>query len=212
MKYLLLLAFLAHTPFVLAQKLGFKAGLNFNDCRLTDPAPYPGFEDFTKVNLGFNVGINYTIQFNKRLSLLPELQFIKKGFRVNDDPANNIYNGRVVLNYVELPLLFSVRFLKILNADIGPSIACKLSARGKSNSGSNDASHLYDNPIDWGLNSGLRVKLGNNFSIGSRYYLGFSTIAPELFFTEDGQSGQFYNHLKNHNLQIGLIYSLKEKN
>lgn len=56
-------------------------------------------------------------------SLQLELDFIQKGSRDNEDPEKGVYQNYLLrVNYLEIPLLYQIRFLKRFSFEIGPAM------------------------------------------------------------------------------------------
>lgn len=82
---------------------------------------------FNKPGIYGGAFVNY--EFTKVHFLQLELDFIQKGSRDSNNPENGAYSNFIFrLNYLEVPVLYQVRFLKRLAFEIGPAFDILLSA------------------------------------------------------------------------------------
>ena len=154
---LLLICFFTIIPSLSAQKLGVRAGWNSATVSGTD------FGDVSSRD-GFYLGVFKEITLvPKLLFFQPELQYSSQGFKSN----GNDY----AINYINVPLLAKVYFLKILSFEAGPQFGFKID----DNIDGANSIETFDAAIDAGV--GINLPLG--FSIDARYVQGLSEIVKD---------------------------------
>lgn len=92
---------------------GIKAGYNRNGVYTRSNPIYPNYRSMD----GFHIGLYSQFRLTDKLSLNPELQYIKKG------PANFQYSN---LNYMEMPVLLNFQAWKSLSIEVGPTIGAPI--------------------------------------------------------------------------------------
>lgn len=71
---------------------------------------------------GFYGGVFVNYNFGKLHTVQLELDFIQKGSRDNNNPENGPYENFLLrVNYLEIPVLYQIHFLKRLTFEIGPA-------------------------------------------------------------------------------------------
>ncbi len=176
---------------------GVKGGLNINSTYSKED------NNFLKTRLSGNIGFFSNVKIAKSLSIQPEILFSGEGAtigNVTDDNGNDIGGGRLVFNYVNIPLLLKfAKSSKGIYGEFGPQFGILASASAKSVGESTDIKDFLSS-----TNISLVVGLGYNFSeslgMGVRYNAGLSNIAKE----KDG-------YLKVSNFQIDLHYTFRKK-
>lgn len=154
---LLSVCFLAIVPSLKAQKLGVRAGWNSATVSGSD------FGDVSSRS-GIYLGVFKEITLvPKLLFFQPELQYSSQGFKSGGTDY--------AVNYINVPLLAKVYFLKILSFEAGPQIGFKI---GDNIEGSDDIK-TFDTAIDTGI--GIHLPLG--FSIDARYVQGLTEIVKD---------------------------------
>ncbi len=195
-------------PFTLAMSqvsFGVKGGMNLNHLVITNLPDQVEYD--TKALLSYHAGVFSNIKLSDKFSVIPELQFIQKGYKMIDNYATPSYEANHKINYLELPLMISYTPVKLLSIELGPTAGLSMGTKVVSDAGSNSINDLYED-FEFGLTGGLRFNLNEKFSITGRYYYGLSTIM-ETFFTEDGITGET-SKMYNHNVQCALYYVLKK--
>lgn len=157
---------------------GVKAGLNLNDTRHDEPVV--GEEDHSKPYLAGHFGMYFQFRLYKRLSVAPEIMYIRKGFRFD-------YDGRelkAVANYLELPLIFSYQITNKIAVEAGPVVGLLLNSKFDPDFSTPYHHDYYDWSyrgigigLEEGVVAGARYKLNDRFSVGARYYRGLSDIS-----------------------------------
>ena len=155
-------------------KFGVKAGLNFasitgDNAKDLDPIT------------SFNFGVMSEIKLSDKFSLQPELIYSGQGA-----DTNVASEGRINLNYLNLPLIGKYYVTERFSLEAGPQIGYLLSTKG----GTLDYKELLK-PIDYGLNFGVGYKLDNGLNFTARYNLGLSDINDVDGFTDKNSNGVF---------------------
>jgi Outer membrane protein beta-barrel domain len=191
----LLLFLLPATSAIAQVSFGIKAGVNYNDIFYSDPSI--GFGTQSRVR--FHIGVYSRIRISERLSIIPELQYIGKGYE--DDIAGQDYT--VNLDYLEMPVMLSYSFFKSFGVDLGPTTGFIISARSEHDGSGFDLSDRYDKPIEFGLTGGLHFYVTDKLKLTARYFRGFTSI-------EDMHAsfGPKVVHEYNTNFQFSVAYSI----
>jgi Outer membrane protein beta-barrel domain len=146
------------------------------------------------------LGIPIEINFSNRYALQIECNFNQKGYKANAGFTGNqiffLSEKKLVVNWLDLPILFKVKFQKPNSAQfglfLGPSISyavngkydySAVSSLGNTiNSGSTTFPLTFDNHAryDVSLNGGGEINY-KNFFLDLRYQLGFLTMVKEPF-------------------------------
>lgn len=168
--------------------IGFKAGLNVSNIVIqgSNNTPYKNF----------HIGIFSKLELSPKFCIIPELQFIRKGFVAND--GNAIRLG-YRLDYIELPVLGSYRVLQRLAIEAGPSASLKV------------GNHPYlatFKSSDIGIVGGVRLEVTPKISLLARYYRGMTSVNDAYINTGTQRE---LRHAYNTNLQFSCAYYLKSK-
>src|SRR5687768_674003 len=130
MRVLVSLAFLLFSVFSFSQiPLGIKAGITINEIKYNTGLPQRYPPEFSPI-VSINMGIFSKINLGRKISLIPELQFIQK---------NTVYEAylsfprKLKLDYLELPLLISYEPIKWIAVDVGGSLAINIQDNTENN-------------------------------------------------------------------------------
>ncbi|MEQ8362076.1 MAG: porin family protein [Cyclobacteriaceae bacterium] len=204
MKRIILPAFLCFCCIVAQAQFSFgiKAGVNQNSVR-GDKDPSGNFS--FKSSTGFHLGLYGSIPLSKKLSLNPELQYIKK--QLADDYFR--------LNYLELPVLFNYQISERFALELGPSIGQEIYIRRNPSGRRVIAVSLYDTDLDFGMIGGVKYKASNRISIVARYNYSFLPFEKFEYFdgpipsstnvTIETETYKFYNS----SVQLSVMYRIK---
>lgn len=138
---------------------------------------------------GFAAGVSMAGPISQGLEFAPELLYIQKGSQIN----NGSSSVGLKVSYVELPLLFRVKFgssstraFVLAGPAIGVKASCKLTASSGGTSGSEDCDNSDEGlkSVDFGLMFGAGIA-HNRLSASVRYDLG---LANTLKSTTSGLS------------------------
>jgi len=159
-----------------AQTFGVKAGLNLSSMviKVNDEKA-----DDILMKPGFHLGATYEMPFGDMLAFEPGLLLSTKGYKMDGDPDDFVFN----LMYVEIPLnaktYFDLGGLE-LYALAGPYLGFGLSGKGKMGDDSEDvewgSEKTEANRLDYGLNIGAGVKIGA-IEAGIGYGLGLGNMS-----------------------------------
>jgi len=155
-------------------KFGAKAGLNL--AFITGD----GTEDF-KPNTDFHVGLMAEWKISDKFALQPEIIYSGQGSDINIESE-----GRISLNYLNVPLMGKYYVTEKLSLEVGPQVGFLLSTKG----GTIDYKDLLKS-TDYGVNFGVGYKLDNGLNFSARYNLGLSNINNVDGFSEKNSNGVF---------------------
>jgi len=189
--------------------LWVKGGINWNTVSIQNQPPSTATISADRI-LGYHFGFYSKIKLTDKLSLIPEVQFIQRGYIHGTSYIFPLPEATITLNYIDVPVVLSYNVYKSIAIDVGPSVGFKTSTRIQTGTASSaDASETYSAPIDYGANFGIRMDILERFSVITRYYLGFKSVtssspsSPSYSLSTEDTS--FYNR----NLHVGLAYRLK---
>jgi opacity protein-like surface antigen len=112
-----------------------------------------------------------------------ELLYSTKGSTTNYSALFDLVDQEVDfnLNYIELPILASVRLAEIVDLQLGGYAAYLLSANvsssGDLGSGSEELDRDNFKSMDFGIAGGVAFNVGSNLQVGVRYLHGLNDIA-----------------------------------
>lgn len=162
---------------------GLKGGLNFNN---TFYANLPsGAQDESMTQLSPHLGLFFAIKLGKKLSLIPEVQYIQKGYNFKND-QNTLM--RLQLEYLDFPFMLSYKVSQKINIEAGPVAGIFIDGKSKGE-GSTQQDWYYHEIFEYGLNGGLRLQVSEKWSVAGRYYCGMKNIS-NLFMDENRNSGK----------------------
>lgn len=152
---------------------GIKGGLTMSNL-------YINTDDIDNENarFGFHLGLFTQMMYFETFGIQGELLYTTKGTKAT---YKGLINQSVDfnLNYLELPILFVVRPMDLLEIHAGPYLGMLLNTDIKLSGaieGSDDISRGNFKSLDYGLGLGAAVNLGNT-QAGARYNLGLRKIA-----------------------------------
>lgn len=186
-------------------RIGIKGGLNFSQFFVDQPT----VED-ENIKVGLHFGIFTKIPISSFMAFQPELLYSNTGSKVAYGGTEvgsllGIREGEVRynLNYIQLPLAFSVN-LGPVNIHAGPYLSYLVSANVKNLRTSDltttntiDLNNDDFNKIDYGLVGGIGFDL-RNVTIGARYNYGLREVGRE------GLAANLTNRSRNSVAQIYL--------
>lgn len=101
----------------------------------------------------------------KILFIQPEVQYSKQGFNTDEKDYN--------LNYIQVPVVAKLYFLKIISVETGPQFGFLVSDNADSSDG------FEFNTFDPAWNFGLNFNLPLGLSIGARYIASFNDVIDD---------------------------------
>lgn len=166
---------LAMPAFAQGPVFGVKGGLNYTNLAGLDA-------DDNNARVGFNAGVFGRTNPEAKLGLQAELLYSTKGnhttyhtfFGLVDQEAD--FN----LNYLELPVLASLRLADIVDLQLGGYVAYLTSAKVKTSGDLGSGSDLLNKDnfksVDAGIAGGMGFNLGSNVQLGIRYLHGLTDV------------------------------------
>ena len=188
---ILVMALLLEVTLLFGQvSFGLKGGVNLNGTSV-DGGPTALGNLETKSTMAFHVGVFSTIGLSENFYLIPELQYIQKGYKTSYSSKED----KSILSYVEILVLVGFYPIKRLGIELGPTAGLNVSAKVKRQKDITvDIKEIIE-PFEMGLIGGIRYDISDKVSATVRYFRGL-TQTSRYFFTEDGVNGilsKFYN-------------------
>ena len=134
---------------------------------------------------GIYAGVCSFLNLNEKNAIQLELSFIQKGSRKNPKPNLGIYNKYLLrLNYVEIPLIYRMKFNYNLSFEAGPSLGILVFSREYDQSG------IISNRLPF-QNQDISMNFGGNYEINEhlKFNVRFSNSILKI---RDHQSGEVY--------------------
>jgi hypothetical protein len=184
---------------------GLKSGLNLNSTRHENYFLYPYEKD--EMAFGGHLGVYMSIDFSEKMSFIPEIQFIKKGYK-HSMPSYYGYSDSYARNtisiyYIELPLILSYAASKIVSIDVGPVFGERVLVTEKIKNRADPRKQYYNkNKSEFGLMAGLCFNVYERYSAAIRYYHGMSNIS--------NLNDNNYTSEYNESIQISSYYRLSK--
>lgn len=180
---------------------GVKAGLNLSSASVDR-----GYDTDISSLVGVHVGGFANFKLDEKFAVQPELLFSTQGFKEYLNDGGYIYDDKIKLTYINLPINFQYAIVPKFNVEAGPQIDFLLSGKadGKHYDPMFDETYIQNNVdikdslkgVVFGFNIGAGYAITSKLSANVRYHLGLSDA--------DDMEGV---NVKNRNLQVGLSYS-----
>jgi outer membrane autotransporter protein len=180
---------------------GAKAGLNLSNASVDRT-----FDTDISSLVGMHVGGFANFKFNEKFAVQPELLFSTQGYKEYLNDGGYIYDDKVKLTYINLPLNFQYAVASKVYVEAGPQLDFLLSGKLDSkyyDPMSDETTTRNDLDIKddlkstaFGFNVGAGYAITQQLSANIRYHIGLSEI--------DDLEGV---KTKNRNLQLSLGYS-----
>lgn len=176
-------------------KIGAKAGVNFSNIIKED-----GNNSFkTDYLTGYHAGLTLDIKLSDNLAFTPELLYSTKGYKL----TSVIGEYTQTTNFIDVPILASIKLVKGLNLVAGPQVSFLLSTDNKFETGFGtaqqkiveDDSDRFKKSLVGGV-VGFRYDFSNKIGLNGRYALDFQKN------NENGSSQT--PEFKNQVFQLGL--------
>ncbi len=188
---------------VLAQKfsVGIIAGLASTDVNGFDMVD--GDEDFNRI--GVVAGIFVNCSFNDRTSVQMELLYATKGSLQPTDSTNTLPYFKLVLDYMEVPVLFKYKMhiwvnkesLDKLELEVGPSFGFLVSSTQYNFSGPVAFDREF-NKSDILFNLGLNYYFSKDFSLDIRFANSVVPIRPNpgntIYYLDNGEYNTTFSY------------------
>ena len=179
-------------------KFGLKAGGNFSN--VWDDRD-DSFEADGKV--GFAGGAFFHIPIGKYLGVQPEVLFSQKGFRGSGALLGESYDFRRTTNFLEFPILFTIKPTSVFTIVVGPQYAFLLSQQDDFRSGPFTSSEFRDFENDNIRKNTLGAVVG--FDVNVNHFV-VSPRAGWDFQANHGDGSSSTPRYKNQWLQLTLGY------
>lgn len=198
-KLSLTLAFAIISVFAFSQ-IGFRAGLNYSSISISTEDESEDLIKY-KSNIGFQAGIDYELGLTENLFFNPAFLYSQKGSKMEVSFLGESAEGKMIFNYIELPLDFVYKFgsddLKF-GVFAGPYVGYWLSGKSEFDGEEEEIEGEDVNKIDFGAEFGAGVYF-NKLNLRVYYSLGLSNIVKDV------EEGEF---LKNKGLGLTVGYRL----
>jgi len=151
-------------------RFGIKAGVNVANIIKDD-----GNNNFsTDAKTGFNAGVTADIPLTSGVSFTPEVLFAQKGYKL----TNSFGEYSQTTNFIDIPILASIRLASPLNLVVGPQVSFLMSTKNKFENGYGSVEDVNENSDKFkksllGGVIGARYDLTQNVDIHARYALDF---------------------------------------
>lgn len=158
--------------------LGIKGGGNLNSLYWDTPAGVK--VTGTKSFVSYHIGVFAKIGLKKKIFLIPELQYIEKGFR--DDVA------KYQFDYVSLPVLMSFNVVTKFSLEVGPEFDYLTSLKYNTTAGKVIDVTSSMRKFDFGFTGGVRYSIFSRTAFLLRYSLSgipVFTISPPAGYYND---------------------------
>ncbi len=180
---------------------GAKAGLNLSSASVDR-----GYDTDVSSLTGVHVGVFANYKLDEKFAVQAELLYSTQGFKEYDNDGGYIYDDKIKLTYINLPVSFQYLVVSKLHVEAGPQVDFLLSGKadGKYYDPMFDTTQSQNNvdikdslkSVAFGFNIGAGYSITPKLSANVRYHLGLSEA--------DDMEGV---KIKNRNFQIGLGYS-----
>lgn len=151
-------------------RFGVKAGVNIANIIKDD-----GDNNFsTDAKTGFNAGLTADIPLTSGIAFTPEVLFSQKGYKL----SNSFGEYSQTTNFIDIPILASIRLASPLNLVVGPQVSFLMSTKNKFETGYGSVEDVNENSDKFkksllGGVIGARYDLTQNVDIHARYALDF---------------------------------------
>lgn len=178
---------------------------------------------------GFNAGLIFDIPLNENVSLRPEALFIQKGSQtdVYDPFSDSFVEARGIIDYVEFPLLVSVKLNRASAVttvfNVGPAVSVPINSQVELNGTAIDIANMHNFDVSAIIGAGLELGSGTTrFVIDFRMDTGLTNMFKDMTEQEiveavsngngqlpvldvDGRSGLEYKNFTL-NLSAGIMF------
>jgi predicted porin len=182
---------------------GVKAGLNSSSAAISR-----SYDSDVNALTGFYVGGFAKIKLSEKFAFQPELLYSAQGYKEYTNDNGYIYDDKVKLSYLSLPLSFKYTVAKSFSLEAGPQVDFLLGAKlngtyydpmflETSTANNADVKNSFQSVV-FGLNLGAGYQFTKEISANVRYHIGLSDAADINATT-----------INNRVLQLGVGYTFK---
>ncbi|MCB0804227.1 MAG: PorT family protein [Bacteroidales bacterium] len=164
---------------------GLRGGINFSDLSNVDA-------DKQQLGIGWNAGFRADIKLTKKVSILSEILYSRKGSVINfnyDFLGEQIAKGETILafDYIDIPVYLAYHPTNKLSIYAGPYIGLMLEAKVDTQveilnilniESDEDIDLEYFNSKDFGVSAGISWKY-NFIRLGASYFYGLAKISND---------------------------------
>jgi len=161
---------------------GIKGGVNFSNIS-NDAA-----DTKADTKTGFNVGGLAHIHLSRSFAIQPELVYSTQGAEYN--------NGKLKLNYINVPVLAQYMFADGFRLQTGPQLGILTTSEFKSGHTESDVDNFSNADFSWAFGASYLSHMG--LGIDARYNLGLTDVTKS-------NTTDFQNRV----WQVGLFYQFK---
>ena len=196
-------------------KYGFKVGLNYSNIAFTTNGNTSNLNLFTPTGesdylISPHLGIFTTNYIGTRFSIEINMLYSREGYKF-DVPATE-GTGRLVMHYINFPIVAGFNFLPKLKVALGPDIGYLLSANQKTELGDVDATDFFSKDFKFGGILGITYTLTENLDLDARYVHGITRLnnSEEVIVTDGTGAalGVVQLKAKGQMFQLSLKYIL----
>ncbi len=206
MKFYLTIFFCSFCAIAFSQfHIGVKAGIGLNDIYWNTTLA----SDNTDPLVSTHIGIFSKIRIYNKLSLIPELQYITKGYSTDGDPSVGIQDFKLKIGYLEVPVLINYQIIKWVGIEAGPSVGIKTGAKTVSDSGKSSFINDYLESVDFGVLGGLRFDITSKLSVIGRYSYGLSAVEKITFNSGPTTNSSVTYKAYNRSVQLSVAYQIR---
>lgn len=171
---------------------------------------YSGYD-----KLGGTAGVGVSYEFSKKFAASFGMLFIQKGAKHNQDPAKgDLHYYNLSLNYVELPLLFTYTYKKLM-IDVGASAGYLISYHEVNETGDITGYNPFKK-MEYSVKGGIGYKLSERWFVNLRSSNSFITIRPykipSTIYYNNIVARAFNKGLYNNILELTLGFKIKPGN
>lgn len=164
--------------------------------------------------LGGTGGVGVSYEFNKKIAASFSMLFIQKGAKHNQDPAKgDLHYYNLSLNYLELPLLFTYTYKKLM-IDVGASAGYLISYHEANESGDITGYNPFKK-MEYSVKGGIGYKINERWFANLRSSNSFITIrpyqVPSTVYYNNIVARTFNKGLYNNILELTLGYKIKQR-
>lgn len=193
-------------------ELGAKAGYNYSNLSNS----VKGF-DINSLS-GYYFGLFIELPLNNKMTIQPEIFLSTQGAAYSGKTATEVYDGKLELNYINIPLMVKYYITDNFNVEIGPQLSVSvypfISGTTKSTQqmnitysmGHSTFGDKIINKVDLGFGLGASHKISRGFAVGARYNLGFIDTTNDEISKRDFLPEFLNEKFNNRVLHIGLSY------
>ena len=162
-------------------------------------------KDFKKGYWGLQAGASFQLGITDYFSVVPELYFVMKGTRLEDENPLTGQETRIRFNTIDLPVLARVHLCD-LYVNAGPVVSYNLGGRVKTEANESLPGSITKMDFGTASNTYSRWDAGIQFGLGYEFQLKKARLLLDLRYhygmVDMGNGQDFYNRYFNMNLLL----------